>query len=129
MLGLFNIKNIFTFLLACILVFAKAQQNVDFKQLHAGGNKTMRTGVAISPDGKHVAMAGMQGTPLFIYDWRQDKIINEFNVGNWYAGSKVSYSTTGKYILLQRIFAIDWAPNKDREGAFEIVDALSLIHI
>jgi len=116
-----------TYLILLLMAFCcnwtVAQTNVDFKQLHAGGEATVRSGIALSPDGEIVAIAGMHSFPLFIYDWKNDKILKKFDVGNWYAGSKVDYSSKGTYLLLQKVHYVDWAPNKDREVDFEIVDA------
>ncbi|MCB0431302.1 MAG: hypothetical protein H6585_15360 [Flavobacteriales bacterium] len=104
---------------------AQVQTNVDYKLFHMGGETSVRSGLALSPDGNTVACAGAQGFPLFLYDWRNDKILKKFDVGNWYAGAKVEYSAKGTYLLLQQTFYIDWAPNKDREVDFEIVNAES----
>ncbi len=83
----------------------------------------MLVGLALSPDGNTIAISGMQNYPMYIYDWRTDKVLKKFDVGNWYAGSRIKYSSSGKYILLQQLYYIDWAPNKDREVNFEIIDA------
>ena len=83
------------------------------------------SGIDLSPDRNFIAIAGQQGKPFYIYDWHANKIVNKFNTGNWFAGSIVDYSTNGKYILLQQLFNIDFAPNKDREVDFEIIEAQS----
>jgi WD40 repeat protein len=120
------IKKInYLILFVIVSLQSMAQTNVEFKEFHIGGEKSLRSGIALSPDGNTVAVAGMQGFPLFIYDWKNDKVLNKFDVGNWYAGSKVIYSAKGNYLLLQQTFYIDRAPNKDREVEFEIVDAKS----
>ena len=120
------IKKIQYFLFLSFITFQSvAQTNVEFKEFHIGGEKSLRSGIALSPDGETVAVAGMQGFPLFIYDWKTDKVLKKFDVGNWYAGSKVYYSAKGNYLLLQQTFYLDRAPNKDREVEFEIVDAES----
>lgn len=108
-----------------VFTFLKAQTSDNFKEFRPGGEKSVRSGMDISPDGKTIAIAGMQGYPLFIYDWENDKILKKFDVGNWYAGSKVDYSYKGTYLLLQQTFYNDYSPNKDREVDFEIVDAKS----
>ncbi len=118
-------KNLFVISILFFSVISYAQTNVEFKEFHIGGEKSVRSGIALSPNGETVAVAGMQGFPLFIYDWKTDKVLKKFDVGNWYAGSKVSYSSKGNYLLLQQTFYIDRAPNKDREVEFEIVDAES----
>lgn len=113
--------SILTFL--AVFTSLQAQTNDNFKEFRPGGEKSVRSGMDISPDGKTVAIAGMQGYPLFIYDWENDKVLKKFDVGNWYAGSKVDYSHKGTYLLLQQTFYNDYSPNKDREVDFEIVDA------
>jgi len=44
----------------------QAQTNDNFKEFRPGGEKSARSGMDISPDGKTVAIAGMQGFPLFM---------------------------------------------------------------
>ena len=100
-----------------------AQTNIDFKQFHVGGETTVRSGMALSPDGNFVAIAGMQSYPLFIYDWKNDAVVKKFDVGDWYAGAKVSYSAKGTYIMLHQTFYNDFKVNKDREVDFEIISA------
>lgn len=116
-------KNLLVIGILFFSLISFAQTNDNFKEFKVGGEKSVRSGIALSPDGKTVAIAGMQGFPLFIYDWKSEKVIKKFDVGNWYAGSKVDYSTKGTYLLLQQTFYNDYSPNKDREVDFEIVDA------
>lgn len=109
------------FLLTTFYTVGLSQTNVDFKQMHAGGDKSLRSGIALSPNGEKIAIAGMKGEPLFIYDWKKDQILEKFHVGNWHGGSKVSFSQKGNYILLQKIHYINLASKKDRKIDFEIV--------
>jgi hypothetical protein len=116
-------------LLIVVLVFlirkGNTQTNVDFRQFNIADQKAVRSGMDISPDGKYLAIAGMQNFPLFIYDWKNNKIVKEFNVGDWYAGAKVNYSKKGTYLLLQKLTYHNFNANKDKEVDFEIVDANS----
>lgn len=118
-----TMKNLLAISILFFSLSIKAQTSDNFKEFKVGDEKSVRSGVALSPDGKTVAIAGMQGFPLFIYDWENDKVIKKFDVGNWYAGSKVDYSAKGTYLLLQQTFYNDYNPNKDREVDFEIIDA------
>lgn len=101
---------------------AQTNTNEEYKDFHMAGDKTYRSGMALSPDGKTVAVAGTQGNSLFIYDWKTDKVIKQFEVGDWAAGAKVYYSSKGTYLLLEQISVVNFAPNKKRELAFEIVN-------
>lgn len=118
---LIYLQGLFIFTVSIISI--DAQTNVDFKQFSIANQKTVRSGLDISPDGKYLAIAGMQNFPLFIYDWKNDKIVKKFDVGNWYAGAKVRYSKKGTYLLLQKLLYNDFNPNKDKEVDFEIVNA------
>lgn len=118
-------KNLLVISILFFCLSSYAQSNDNFKEFKLGDEKSLRSGIAISPDGKTIAIAGMQSFPLFIYDWENDKIIKKFDVGNWYAGAKVDYSAKGTYLLLQQTFYNDYNPNKDREVDFEIVNSES----
>lgn len=105
------------------MITVEAQSNIDVKRFHADGDKSLRSGLALSPDENTIAIAGIKGSPLFLYDWRKDKITQEFNVGNWPGGAKVTYSEKGTYLILQQLCYLDFSPNKDREVNFEIINA------
>ncbi len=82
-------------------------------------------GIDLSPDGNYVAISGNKEFPLYIYDWVNREIVKTYNVGDWWAGAAVKYSTNGKYILIQQLKLVDLAPNKDKEVAFDVIDAES----
>jgi WD40 repeat protein len=98
--------------------------NYDFERIKVGDNvKHIFVGLDISPDGEQLAISGVQSFPFYIYDWKERQVTKEFDVGEWYAGSTVKYSSTGKYLLLNQLFYIDMNLNKDREVKFEVVNA------
>ena len=98
--------------------------NLDFERVKIGEKyKHIFVGLDISPDGEQLAISGVQSFPFYIYNWKERQVIEEFDVGEWYAGSAVKYSTTGKYILLNQLFYIDLSLNKDREVSFEIINS------
>ncbi|MCF8368914.1 MAG: WD40 repeat domain-containing protein [Bacteroidales bacterium] len=95
----------------------------DFERIKVGDAKQILCGLALSPDNKEIAVSSIQSFPFYLYNWKDQKVESQFDVGNWYAGSSVRYSQDGKYILLQQLYYIDWAPNKDREVNYELLDA------
>lgn len=99
--------------------------NQEFEKLKVGDAQNLFSGLALSPDGKTLAVSSIQSYPLNIYDLETQTISNRFDVGNWYAGSRAEYSGAGNYIILNQLFYMDWAPNKDREVNFQILDAKS----
>ncbi|NTW25351.1 MAG: hypothetical protein HGA37_11655 [Lentimicrobium sp.] len=120
--------NILVFIVVFTCLFglmnAKAQKiNAEYERFNATGDKYIQSGMAMSPDRKFIAVAATQSYPLYIIDYVNRKVINKFDVGNWYAGSRVSWSAGGKYVLLQQLYYHDFSKNKDREVTFEIVDA------
>jgi len=98
---------------------------MDYQRVKIGEAKHMICGLDLSPDQNVLAISSMQSFPFYLYDWRKKEKLNEFNVGNWYAGSSIRYSGSGKYILLNQLYYLDFAPNKDREVNFELIDAHS----
>jgi len=97
--------------------------NAGYERFSVSTNKHIHSGMAMSPDQSKMAISCIQGYPLYIYDYKKRELISKFDVGNWYAGSRVSWSAKGKYLLLQQLFYHDFAKNKDREVNFEIIDA------
>ncbi len=112
---------IFT-ILACNLVFCQGS-NTDYKRVKIGEAKNIICGLDMSPDNEYIAISSTQSFPFFIFDWENEKVIKKHNVGNWYAGSSVRHSPDGQYVLLQQLYFLDFAPNKDREVNFEIVES------
>jgi WD40 repeat protein len=96
--------------------------NYDYDKFQIGEVKNMLVWLALHPDGKTMAVTSQQSFPLYMYDLENKQVKNEFDVGNWYAGSRAKFSKSGKYLMLQQLFYMDYAPNKDREVNFEVMD-------
>ena len=122
-------KNEFiSVLLTIILIFTilllKAQtSNSDFERIKLGTEEIEYSGISVSPDNNTIAISTKNDAPVFIFDWKNKKVIHEFNAGNWNSGSRIFYSETGKYLLLQELGNRDYSLNQPREIAFEIIDA------
>ena len=99
--------------------------DIDYSRVKIGEAKHIICGLDLSPDQNELAISSTQSFPFYVFDWRKKEKLREFNVGNWYAGSAINYSATGKYIVLNQLYYIDFALNKDREVNFEIIDAQS----
>jgi WD40 repeat protein len=96
--------------------------NYEYERVKIGDVKHIVVGLDMSPDQKYIAISGNQSYPCYIFDWSKREVVKQFDVGNWYAGYSIKYSSGGKYLLLQQLFYMDWAPNKDREVTFEVID-------
>jgi DNA-binding beta-propeller fold protein YncE len=105
-------------------VFAQTA-NIEFTRIKIGDAKHMISGLALSPDLETLAISPTQSFPFYLFDWKTEKVLKEFNVGNWYAGSAINFSAKGKYIVLNQLKYLDFSLNKDREVNFEVVDASS----
>ncbi len=97
--------------------------NFDFEKIQVGDAKNILAWVTLAPDNKTIAISSTQSFPLYIYNWENKQVEKQYDVGNWYAGSRASYSKSGNYVLLQQLFYLDYAPNKDREVNFEVFNA------
>ena len=100
-------------------------ENYEFERIKIGDVKNIICGMDLAPDGQKLAISSVKSFPLYIFDWSKRELENKFEVGDWYAGSSVKYSSGGKYILVQQLFYIDWAPNKDKEVNFKVIEASS----
>lgn len=118
-------KKLITTLFLSVLFYAATAQGTDYnyERIRIGDAKHIVCGLVLSPDQSKLAISSIQGYPFYLYDWKNRKVLKKYNVGNWYAGSSVSYSKGGKYILLNQLYYLDFAPNKDREVNFEIINA------
>ncbi|MCD4695678.1 MAG: hypothetical protein K8S16_05490, partial [Bacteroidales bacterium] len=123
-----SMKKIITLSLILFLglpsIFSQGS-NVKHERILMGNAKHILSGLDLSPDGQHIAISSVQSFPFYIYDLANREPLKEYNVGEWYAGSSVKYSPDGKYILIQQLYYTDFAPNKDREVTFQVIDATS----
>jgi WD40 repeat protein len=97
--------------------------NYDFEKIKIGDVQNMLVWLALNPDGKTLAVTSNQSHPVYIYNLETKQVENQFDVGEWYAGSRADYSKNGKYLLLSQLFYLDFAANKDRTVNFEVLDA------
>ncbi len=98
----------------------------DYERFSVGDKYHLLVGLDLSPDQKTIAISSVQKNPLILYDWEKREITAELDVGDMtVAGSIVRYSPAGKYMVLQQTNLIDWAPNKDKEVSFDVVESSS----
>ena len=100
-----------------------------YRILKVGGQETMSGYLTcwldVAPDQRTVGLSSTQGFPYRSFPIDAEQNVQEMDIGNWYAGSRARFSNTGKYLLLQQLFYIDYAPNKDRPIKYEVVDRAS----
>jgi hypothetical protein len=78
--------------------------------------------IDLAPDGETIGLSATQGFPYRIFRAGHEHQVETLDIGNWYAGSRARFSRSGKLILLQQLFYLDFAPNQDRPVVFEVVD-------
>jgi hypothetical protein len=97
-----------------------------YRTIRVGGQETLSgylvSWLDVSPDGSTVSVSPTQGFPFRSFPVDRPEQTTEIDVGNWYAGSRARYSKSGKYMLLQQLFYLDFAPNKDKPIKYEVVD-------
>ena len=96
--------------------------NYEYDKIQIGRVKNLLVWLALHPDNKTLAVTSHQSFPLYMYNLEANQVESQFDVGNWYAGSRAEYSINGKYLMLQQLFYMDYAPDKDREVNFEVMD-------
>lgn len=117
--------------LASVLAMAVSAQDdgQQYRTLRIGGQRTasgyLISWVDVSPDGGTVAVSATQGFPFRTFPVDRHEETTEIDVGNWYAGSRARYSSSGRYMLLQQLFYLDFAPNKDKPIKYEVIDVAS----
>lgn len=97
-----------------------------YRKIRVGGQQTpsgyLVSWLDLSPDGSTVSVSATQGFPFRSFPVDAPEQTTEIDVGNWYAGSRARYSTSGKYMVLQQLFYLDFAPNKDKPIKYEVID-------
>lgn len=99
--------------------------NSDFERIKLSPEPLEFSGMALSPDINTIAISTKKGSGIKIVDWSNKKIVREFTAGNWNNGSRISFSKSGKYLLIQEISNTDFSMNIKREIDFEIVEVVS----
>lgn len=96
--------------------------NSDFERIKLGNKEVVYAGLSLSPDGKTLAVSAKKMEPIRLYDLQSKELIKEIDAGKWYPGSRINFSATGKYLLLQELNFADLIENKNRKLNFEVVD-------
>lgn len=124
------IKNYFPKVLIFLLFFFSTlpysigqEIDEDYKRFRISELKEIHSGIDLSPmNNDIVAISGNKSAPVYLYDWKNDKVKDQFNVENWYAGSAIEYSSQGNYLVLNQLFYADWAVNRDKKVLFQVLD-------
>lgn len=97
--------------------------NYEYDKIKVGENLHLFSGISFAPDKNTLALSCIQSYPLVLFDYEKRTVLKTFdNPGDWYAGSRIDFSAGGNYLLLQQMYYMDLAPNKDREVDFNIMD-------
>ena len=100
-----------------------------YRVLKVGGQETLSGYLTcwldLAPDNTTVGLSSTQGFPYRSFPIDGEASVQEMDIGNWYAGSRARFSQSGRFLLLQQLFYIDYAPNKDRPIKYEVVDRTS----
>jgi hypothetical protein len=118
---------IVTALLSLLALAVSAQDDGQvYRIIKVGGQETMSGFLTcwldLTSDQKTVGMSSTQGFPYRSFPIDHEDDVRSMDIGNWYAGSRARFSPSGKYLLLQQLFYLDYAPNKDRPIKYEVVD-------
>ena len=119
-------KNVLLLMLIAFSLNIKTSKsqgtNYDYEKIKIGDANNMLSWLALHPDKKTMAVTSTQSFPLYLYNLETKQLEKQFDVGNWYAGSRAKFSKNGKYLMLQQLFYMDYSANKDREVNFEVMD-------
>lgn len=115
--------------MAALVCNGQGGDGQQFRTLKVGGQETLSgyliSWVDIAPRGDTVAVSATQSFPFRFFPVDRIEEVRPIDVGNWYAGSRARYSRKGDHLLLQQLFYLDFAPNKDRPIKYEVVDVAS----
>ncbi len=84
--------SLFGFLIICGPKLWSQTSNTDFERIKLNSEEIEYSGIAISPDNNTIAISAKKSPLLKIVDWKNLKIIQEFNTGSWNNGSRINLS-------------------------------------
>lgn len=116
-------KNFIVLFLFTLIEIPLAQSQTDYKLLDLPGQHAVSS-IELSPDGAFLAIGTSQG-PLYFWDWKKQEVIKTIDVGDYYAGPSLRFSSDGRYLLLQQQYFTDWNLNKDKPGRVEVIEVSS----
>ncbi len=112
-------------LIALLLVQIQLQaqfSETGFERIKIKGLENKIAGIDLSPNGKTLAISQSRSKPLILWDHETRQVTGELNAGQWWSGSRVNHSSTGKYLLLQQLMYVDFSKNKNRELPVQLID-------
>lgn len=86
------------------------------------GDRHVHSWVDRAPDGRTLALSATGTSPLLILDATDLSVLHRIDVGDWEVGSRVTHSTTGKYLLLEAIEYLAYSSKGASERRFAVVD-------
>jgi len=95
--------------------------NLETDRWQVGESMYICSGIDLFPDGKTVLLGETQAHPLYLYDLESRRITREIEMNGYYAGPKVTLSSSGRYVLMQQQFYMDMSPNRDRQVLYEVM--------
>jgi len=97
--------------------------NMEYEKIDVSPDpyKFLHSDIDLIPGTDKYVISATQKFPFYVVD-KDLNLLSTYDVGNWYAGSRINTTNDGKYILLQQLFYLDFAPNKDREVKFEVIE-------
>ena len=117
-----KIPFVVLFILSSLSVWSQTS-NSDFERIKLTTDVNEFSGIALSADNQTIAISTKKTSSIKLMDWKNRKVVQEFNAGSWNLGSKISFSEGGKYLLQHEISYLDFNQNIDRSIDFEIIDA------
>ena len=97
---------------------------IDQKALGLGSDH-VHSWIALAPDMRTLAVSGTGSSPLLILDATALTVLRTIDTGDWRIGSRVTHSTTGKYLLLEAIEYLAYSPRGKHARRFAVLDPAS----
>jgi len=109
-------------LIFCLISSLCALAQSEQETYKVGDFNFLISSLALHPTGDTLAVGTQQGNPIYFCNPRTGEVYYEYDVDGYYAGPYISYSKTGKYVLFEQRFFLDYSPNKDQDVQFEVMN-------
>lgn len=95
--------------------------NLEYETIRLTGPQHIMKSAAISPDNSTLAVSTLKDK-IFLFDANSYEEKAKYDIAEFTNGGMISYTRSGKYLILEKLRLVDWNENKDNKRIIAVVD-------